>query len=115
LRSVASSEVCRVVTVPGNGRRGSRPWVRWGKATEAVKPWEAQPSGTLRRRGHGTQGESNEGTGEALLGRGQGAGPPTERESEPGIVLLTGAGQQNPPRGKARQPDNATRGGLFGE
>jgi RNA-directed DNA polymerase len=29
------------------------------KATDAVKPWEAQPPGTLRCRGRGTQGQSN--------------------------------------------------------
>lgn len=71
-----------------SGPRGSRAWRRLAKAMEAAKPWEAQLRRTLRCKGHGMQGQSNEGTGEALLGRaratreGVGAGHSTVNRAE---------------------------------
>ena len=90
----------------------------WVKATEAVKPWEEQPPRTLRRRGRGMQGQS---IGELERPswddreRRTLRWDLTQRESEPGIVPSVGGGQHNPHRGKARQPDHATKGGPFGE
>src|SRR5712692_10117897 len=57
-QSAASREVCSAVTHPGNGARGSRARASRAKATDAVKPEEAPPSRTLRRRGRGMQGQS---------------------------------------------------------
>src|SRR5713226_4978274 len=59
LQSAALREVCGAVMHPGNGARGSRAGTGAAKAMEAVKPGEAQPSRTLRRRGRGMQGQSN--------------------------------------------------------
>lgn len=85
LQSAASSEVCRVVKPPVERPDKREPSLaEMGEGQGSGAELGIQPRRTLRRKGRGMQGQSNEGTGEALLGRGashgtvasKGPGPP---------------------------------------
>ena len=78
-----------------------------------------QPSGILRRKGGGMQGQSNaeleRPSSAGLCGHREGVGAGHSTADPAGRQCQQAVGQQNPGPGKAPQPDYAEKGDPFGE